>query len=135
VTGRLGRSDRALASSANVASRGETRREGARAEPDLPLLAGYWSFGQFWGVWVILVFEYQRQHALTDSRLGLMYSVLSLAAIRDHAGGRPSPATSVAADQRAGIARVPRARIDRVLRAADRRWCSSRSRSSAPATD
>ena len=47
----------------------------------LPLLAGYWSFGQFWGVWVILVFEYQRQHALTDSRLGLMYSVLSLAAI------------------------------------------------------
>ena len=54
-----------------------------------PLLAGYWSFGQFWGVWVILVFEYQRQHALTDSRLGLMYSVLSLAAIGTMLAGAP----------------------------------------------
>jgi Major Facilitator Superfamily len=47
----------------------------------LPLLAGYWSFGQFWGVWVILVLEFQRDHALTDSRLGLLYSTLSVAAI------------------------------------------------------
>lgn len=55
----------------------------------LPLLAGYWSFGQFWGVWVILVLEYQRQHALTDSRLGLMYSLLSLAAIGTMLAGAP----------------------------------------------
>jgi MFS family permease len=47
----------------------------------LPLLAGYWSFGQFWGVWVILVLEFQHQHRLTDSRLGVMYSLLSIAAI------------------------------------------------------
>jgi MFS family permease len=46
-----------------------------------PLLAGYWSFGQFWGVWVILVLEFQRDHALTDGRLGLLYSLLSVAAI------------------------------------------------------
>jgi cyanate permease len=54
-----------------------------------PLLAGYWSFGQFWGVWVILVLEFQRQHALTDSRLGLMYSLLSLAAIGTMLAGAP----------------------------------------------
>ncbi|HUF59558.1 MAG TPA: MFS transporter [Actinomycetota bacterium] len=47
----------------------------------LPLLAGYWSFGQFWGVWVILVLEFQRQHSLTDGRLGLLYSLLSISAI------------------------------------------------------
>ena len=47
----------------------------------LPLLAGYWSFGQFWGVWVILVLEFQRDHGLTDGRLGLLYSILSLSAI------------------------------------------------------
>ena len=47
----------------------------------LPLLAGYWSFGQFWGVWVILVLEFQQDHGLTDGRLGLMYSILSLSAI------------------------------------------------------
>jgi len=47
----------------------------------LPLLAGYWSFGQFWGVWVILVLEFQRHHSLTDSRLGLLYSLLSISAI------------------------------------------------------
>jgi hypothetical protein len=55
----------------------------------LPLLAGYWSFGQFWGVWVILVLEYQRRHALTDGRLGLMYSLLSLAAIGTMLAGAP----------------------------------------------
>jgi fucose permease len=55
----------------------------------LPLLAGYWSFGQFWGVWVILVLEFQRQHRLTDSRLGLLYSLLSLAAIATMLAGAP----------------------------------------------
>jgi fucose permease len=47
----------------------------------LPLLAGYWSFGQFWGVWVILVFEFQRHHGLSDSRLGALYALLSIVAI------------------------------------------------------
>ena len=55
----------------------------------LPLLAGYWSFGQFWGVWVILVLEFQEQHALSDSRLGLLYSLLSLAAISTMLAGAP----------------------------------------------
>jgi fucose permease len=54
-----------------------------------PLLAGYWSFGQFWGFWVILVFEFQRHHSLTDSRLGLLYSLLSVAAIATMLAGAP----------------------------------------------
>jgi MFS family permease len=53
------------------------------------LLAGYWSFGQFWGFWVILVFEFQRHHSLTDSRLGLLYSLLSVAAIATMLAGAP----------------------------------------------
>ena len=46
-----------------------------------PLLAGYLSFGQFWGVWVILVFDFQRFHDLTESRLGALYTMLSLLAV------------------------------------------------------
>ena len=47
----------------------------------LPLLAGYLAFGQYWGVWVILVFDFQRSHGLTESRLGGLYMMLSLAAV------------------------------------------------------
>ncbi|MDH4111754.1 MAG: MFS transporter [Actinomycetota bacterium] len=47
----------------------------------LPLLAGYLAFGQYWGVWVILVFDFQRFHELTDSRLGGLYMMLSIAAV------------------------------------------------------
>jgi Major Facilitator Superfamily len=54
--------------------------DGARA-PVVPLLAGYWSFGQYWGVWVILVFEYQRHHGIGDARLGLLYTFLSIVAV------------------------------------------------------
>lgn len=46
-----------------------------------PLLAGYWSFGQFWGVWVILVFEFQDSHGLTNARIGIYYTLLSLIAV------------------------------------------------------
>jgi hypothetical protein len=55
----------------------------------LPLLAGYWSFGQFWGVWVILVFEFQRHHRLSDSRLGALYALLSVVAIATMLIGTP----------------------------------------------
>jgi hypothetical protein len=47
----------------------------------LPLLAGYWSFGQFWGVWVILVFEFQRDRAISDAGLGLDYTLISITAV------------------------------------------------------
>ena len=47
----------------------------------LPLLAGYLAFGQYWGVWVILVFDFQRYHGLSESRLGGLYTMLSLTAV------------------------------------------------------
>jgi fucose permease len=46
-----------------------------------PLLAGYLTFGQFWGVWVILVLEFQDFHDLSESRLGGLYTMLSLTAV------------------------------------------------------
>ena len=60
------------------------RPEGASREgrtPILPLLAGYWSFGQYWGVWVILVFEFKNAHHISNPRLGLLYTLLSSTAI------------------------------------------------------
>jgi cyanate permease len=47
----------------------------------LPLLAGYLAFGQFWGVWVIVVFDFQRFHDLSESQLGGLYMMLSIAAV------------------------------------------------------
>ena len=47
----------------------------------LPLLAGYWSFGQFWGVWVISVHEFLQLHKTSESRLGLLYTLLSVVAV------------------------------------------------------
>lgn len=46
-----------------------------------PLLVGYWAFGQFWGVWVILVTDLQTFHAITDSRMGILYTLLSVVAV------------------------------------------------------
>jgi hypothetical protein len=55
----------------------------------MPLLAGYWAFGQYWGAWVILVFEFQRFHGVSDSRLGLLYMMLSLVAVATMLLGAP----------------------------------------------
>ena len=49
--------------------------------PIAPLLGGYWAFGQYWGVWVILVFEFQGAHHTSDSRLGILYTLLSVVAV------------------------------------------------------
>lgn len=45
------------------------------------LLAGYWSFGQFWGVWVILVFEFQRARGVTNAGIGLDYALIAIVAL------------------------------------------------------
>ncbi|MEA2579415.1 MAG: hypothetical protein QOE83_307 [Actinomycetota bacterium] len=58
----------------------ESTTEGAGGSV-LPLLAGYWSFGQYWGAWVILVFEFQRAHSISDAHLGFLYTMLSLTAV------------------------------------------------------
>ena len=46
-----------------------------------PLLTGYWAFGQYWGIWVILVLEVRSIHHLTLGQLGWLYALLSLVAI------------------------------------------------------
>jgi len=45
------------------------------------LLAGYWAFGQFWGVWVIVIATLNDRHGLTYSDNGRMLTVLSLTAV------------------------------------------------------
>jgi MFS family permease len=47
----------------------------------VPLLAGYWAFGQFWGVWVILVFRFQRENGISNSGMGARYTLLSGVAV------------------------------------------------------
>lgn len=47
----------------------------------LSLLAAYWAFGQFWGVWVILVLDFQERHGLSDSAIAIRYTLLSTTAI------------------------------------------------------
>ena len=54
---------------------------GAAEREIAPLLGGYWSFGQYWGMWVILVFEFQRRHSVSDSGIGLDYMILSAVAV------------------------------------------------------
>jgi MFS family permease len=46
-----------------------------------PLLAAYWSFGQFWGVVTILLIEFQADHGLSDGAVGGLLALLSTAAI------------------------------------------------------
>ena len=55
----------------------------------LPLLVGSLTFGQYWGAWVILVFDFQRFHGLTSSRLGALYMMLSLTAVAVMLVGAP----------------------------------------------
>jgi cyanate permease len=46
-----------------------------------PLLAGYWAFGQYWGVWVILVYEIQRDNRISNAGIGARYTLLSGSAV------------------------------------------------------
>jgi MFS family permease len=45
------------------------------------LLAGYWAFGQFWGVWVIVIAGLNEQRDLTYSQNGQLLTALSLTAV------------------------------------------------------
>jgi Major Facilitator Superfamily len=46
-----------------------------------PLLAGYWAFGQYWGMWAILVSEFLVHHHLSESRIGVDYTILAVTSI------------------------------------------------------
>jgi MFS transporter len=45
------------------------------------LLTGYWAFGQYWGLWVILVVRIQEVHDLSFGSMGLLLAALSMVAI------------------------------------------------------
>ena len=45
------------------------------------LLTGYWAFGQYWGIWVILVVQVQAFHQLSFGSMGMLLALLSLVAI------------------------------------------------------
>jgi len=53
------------------------------------LLAGYWSFGQYWGVWVILVAELNRARNLSYGHEGWLLALLSIVAVIVMAFGTP----------------------------------------------
>jgi MFS family permease len=55
--------------------------EGALLREIGPLLAGYWAFGQYWGVWVIIVFEFLRDHGISEGRIGFDYTILSVVSV------------------------------------------------------
>lgn len=45
------------------------------------LLAGYWMFGQFWGVWVITITAYNTRHGIDDGSYGLYLMAISISAV------------------------------------------------------
>jgi MFS family permease len=45
------------------------------------LLTGYWAFGQYWGIWVILVVQLQSHNDLGYGEMGLLLALLSGVAI------------------------------------------------------
>jgi MFS family permease len=64
-----------------AARRTGARVRGASSGQIPPLLVGYWAFGQYWGVWVILVYDFNRFHDLTFGQNGLLLTVLSATAV------------------------------------------------------
>jgi MFS family permease len=56
-----------------------TRRDASRRIP--ALLAGYWAFGQYWGVWVILVANLNEEHDLSYGNQGFLLMLLSIVAV------------------------------------------------------
>ena len=46
-----------------------------------PLLTGYWAFGQYWGIWVILVVRIQDARQLSYGEMGLLLALLSIVAM------------------------------------------------------
>jgi Major Facilitator Superfamily len=53
------------------------------------LLAGYGAFGGYWGAWVILVAELDRDHGLSYGATGLLLALLSVVAVLVMAFGTP----------------------------------------------
>lgn len=73
--GRPGTAERGLAIATDITGVAPARR----AVP--PLLAAYWTFGQFWGVWVVVFAEFLRAERLTPGDVGIQFALLAGVAI------------------------------------------------------
>ncbi len=47
----------------------------------LPILAGYATFGAYWGTWAVVQLDFLRDHAMSTGTLGLLFSGLSIVSI------------------------------------------------------
>lgn len=47
----------------------------------VPLLAAYWTFGQYWGAWVVIQVDFLRAHGINEGGLGLLLMALSVVSI------------------------------------------------------
>jgi MFS family permease len=55
--------------------------EGTLRHSTTPLLAGYLTFGLYWGVWVVVFADYLRVHRLTEGEAGMQMSILAVVSI------------------------------------------------------
>jgi hypothetical protein len=46
-----------------------------------PLLAAYWTFGQYWGVWVVVFAEYLRANRLSPGEAGIQFGAMAAVSI------------------------------------------------------
>lgn len=46
-----------------------------------PLMVGYWSFGQYWGTWVVVFADFLRAHRLSEGQAGVELGALSIVSI------------------------------------------------------
>jgi fucose permease len=54
-----------------------------------PLLAGYLTFGQYWGVWVVVFADYLAFHGFTEGEAGVQMSILAVVSIATMVFGSP----------------------------------------------
>ena len=54
-----------------------------------PLLAGYLTFGQYWGVWVVVFADYLAFHGFTEGEAGVQMSILAVVSIVTMVFGSP----------------------------------------------
>ena len=55
----------------------------------VPLLAGYLTFGQYWGVWVVVFADYLAFHGFTEGEAGVQMSILAVVSIVTMVFGSP----------------------------------------------
>jgi MFS family permease len=65
---------------ADAPERSLARDRAARRET-IPLLVAYWAFGQYWGVFTILLLEFREAHGFSEGGIGVQLTLLSVASV------------------------------------------------------